>query len=701
MLKNKIFIGVLILPIFCSIGSGQWNYPPSRINTVIDELHGLKISDDYRWLENRGLPATLDWIKTQNDFTHAILDTLPQREAIEPIVTAVFDMPAMKVPVVYGERYFYSKRLAGQNQDVLYYSDVFPGRTEKIALDPNDWSEDGTIGLDWFYPSPDGALLAYGYSPGGSEISTLKIRAIDDGNDLALEIPYTRASPVVWLPDRSGFYYVRYPEPGTVPSGDEYYYRRLFFHDLADSTWKDDPLVFGDQLGREDWVSAYSSSDGQYMFIYSSVNWAVNDLYLLKLERGAAIIPVALGQDGYFEGDVYDHQVYIKTNYQAPKFRLMTATIDDLAMENWKILIPEGRGRLESFSIADGQIAVITLEDVVSRLWMYSLDGKRKWEIPMPVMGTIESIAGDPRSYNLFFNFESLIYPPSVFHFDLFSDQLNLLHNPEFGYDLSHMLIKQVFFTSRDGTQVPMFIAHVDSLELTGDNPTLIYGYGGFDISEPPVFSSTAIPWIMQGGVFAIANIRGGGEYGREWHEAARLERKQNSFDDFIAAGEWMIDNGYTSPQKLAIRGGSNGGLLVGAVITQRPDLFQAAICGVPLLDMIRYHKFSIASLWIPEYGSADDSEQFKFIYAYSPYHNVRSHTNYPATLFTTSEFDTRVDPLHACKMTALMQKKSTGQRPVLLRYERSAGHSKGMPVSKKIATRTDELAFLMWQVGM
>ncbi len=682
-------------------GEGQWNYPPTRVSTVIDELHGLRISDDYRWLEDRSNLATVDWIEVQNTFTHTIIDTLSQRTKIEAIVTDIYAMPEMSIPKLYGDRYFYFKRSSGQNQSVLYFSDSFPGSNELIALDPNTWSGDGTIGIDWQYPSPSGKYLAYGYSPGGSEVSTLNIKNINEGTDVPLEIPYTRASPVVWLSDESGFYYVRYPVPGSVKAGDEHYFRRLYFHDLADSTWENDPLIFGDQLGREDWVSAYATSDGNYMLIRSSLNWAVNDLYLMPLERDAKLIPLAVGLDGYFEADIYDQKIFLRTNFEAPRFRLLVTPVDQPEIDNWRELIPESRARLESFVLADGQIAAVTRDDVVSHLWMYSMDGKRKWEIPLPMMGTIEKLYGDPHSYDLFFDFESMVYPPSIFHFDLFSDQLNQIHRPDFRHDLSNMVIKQVFYPSQDGTMIPMFIVHNDTLKMSGDNPTLIYGYGGFDVSKTPVFSATAVPWILNGGVFALANIRGGGEYGREWHEAARLERKQNSFDDFIAAGEWLIENRYTNSKRLAIRGGSNGGLLVGAVITQRPDLFQAAICGVPLLDMIRYHKFSIASLWIPEYGSADDPDQFQFIYTYSPYHNVRSHTDYPATMFTTSEFDTRVDPLHACKMTALLQKKSAGIRPILLRYERSAGHSKGKPVAKRIATRSDELAFLMWQVGL
>ncbi|MFH1853105.1 MAG: prolyl oligopeptidase family serine peptidase [Candidatus Neomarinimicrobiota bacterium] len=693
----KYFIAVVVPLII----QAQWNYPLTRVETVIDELHGTRISDDYRWLENSGDPEVQDWITAQDDFTHFLLDSLPQRRRIEKIVSALYDMPVMTVPQIYDQRYFYFKRAAGQNHKALYYSDDFPGRKERVALDPNQFSEAGTTGLDWQYPSPSGALLAYGASRGGSEISTLMVRNVDQGADLALVIPYTRSSPVVWLPDESGFYYVRYPEPGTVAEGDEFYFRRLFFHDLADTTWENDCLIFGDQLGREDWVDAYGTSDGEYLFIYSSVDWTVNDLYLMRLERNAEIQPVAVGLDGYFSGDVYDDRIYLLTDLNAPQYRLVTAPVGTPGPEYWKEIIPASNQRLETFTIADGQIAVAFRKDVISHLWMYSLDGKRKWEIPLPVMGSIKNIHGDPRSYNLFFDFESFIHPPTIFHFDLFTDKLQTLHRPEPGIDLSHQTMTQIFYPSRDGTSIPMFIVHHDSLELTGDNPTMLYGYGGFDISEKPVFSQTAVPWILEGGVFALANIRGGGEYGRAWHESARLDNKQNSYDDFIAAGEWLIANGYTDSKHLSIRGGSNGGLLVGVAITQRPDLWQAAVCGVPLLDMIRYHKFSIASLWIPEFGSADNPQQFPFIFAYSPYHNVKSHSDYPATLFTTSEFDTRVDPLHACKMTALLQKKNTGQRPILLRYERSAGHSKGTPVSKSITTRSDELAFLMWQLGM
>lgn len=679
----------------------QWQYPESKVETIIDELHGVRISDDYRWLENGSDPATVEWVRQQTVFSRSILDSLPARDQIRDIISQLYSMPSMSTPFKYGQRYFYTRQKQGQNHPVVYFTDNYPGVDEQIILDPNTFSADGTVGLDWDYPSPTGKFLAYGYSPGGSEISNLKIRSVDSNKDLSLTIPYTRASSVAWLPDESGFYYIRYPEPGTVPEGDEYYYRRLFYHAITDTTWRDDPMIFGADLGKEDWVDAYPSSDNKYLFISVSVNWAINDLFLMPINEPSELVPLAVGLDGRFVADIFDQEIYLLTNLAAPRFKIMRTRIDQPDLSNWQEIIPESAARLDKFVFTDGQLAVVTMEDVVSHLWMYSLDGKRKWEIPMPTMGSIDRISGKPRSYDLFFDFKSFAYQPTIFHFDLFTDQLSIHNQPELVVDLTPYIVKQVFYSSSDGTSIPMFIIHDKDLTLTNDAPTLLYGYGGFDVSMNPYFSKTVIPWLKVGGVYAVANIRGGGEYGREWHEAARLEQKQNSYSDFIAAGEWLIDNKYTSSGKLAIMGGSNGGLLVGAAITQRPDLWQAAVCAVPLLDMIRYHKFSIARLWIPEFGSADDPEQFKFIYTYSPYHNVKSYTDYPATMFTTSEYDSRVDPMHACKMTALLQKKNIGNRPIILRYESSAGHGKGKPASKDIDSRTDQISFLLWQLGV
>ncbi len=700
MTKNRKIVFLAFILSACQL-HGQWSYPKTRIETVIDELHGVRISDDYRWLESGDDPIVANWIEAQTSFTRSILDTLEQRKALKEKLTELYNIPEMTNPELFGERYFYFRRTAGQNHKVLYYSDSIPGRDESIALDPSTLSADGTTGLDWHYPSPSGQLLAYGSSFGGSEISTLRIREIDTGMDFLLEIPYTRASPVVWLPDETGFYYVRYPEPGSVPAGDEYYFRRLYFHDLADTTWQNDPLIFGDQLGREDWVDAYASSDGQFIFVYVSVNWTINDLYMMPVDQPDELEQLAVGLDGSFTADVYNNTIYLLTNLDAPRYRILTIPVADPIRDNWQEIVPASPARIESFTFSDGQLAVLTMKDVVSQLWMYSLDGKRKWEIPLPMIGSITEISGDIHSYDLFFNFESFVFQPTIYHFDFFTDRMMELESGASIIDLSAYSTIQVFYSSMDGTSIPMFIIHQNSIELNGGNPTLLYGYGGFDVSLNPYFSKTALTWIEAGGVYAVANIRGGGEYGREWHEAARLDKKQNSYDDFIAAGEWLIDNAYTNSEQLAVVGGSNGGLLVGVAITQRPDLWQAAVSAVPLLDMVRYHKFSIASLWIPEFGSTENRAQFDFIYRYSPYHNVRSHTDYPATLFTASEYDSRVDPLHACKMTALMQKKNVGTKPVLLRYERNAGHGVGKPINKKIEAIIDQLAFLMWQVGL
>lgn len=675
-------------------------YPKTRTVDAVDVLHGEKIPDPYRWLEDEADAEVQRWTTAQNALTRTYLDQFTeQRRQLAQQLEKLYSAHVGSTPVRYGERFFYRKRDGLQNHAVLYYKDGSLDADPQVAINPNTFSEDGTVAMDWYHPSPDGALIVYGKSKDGSEKSTLYVRDVDSQTDLPLEIPNTRACAVAWDPDKSGFLYTRYPEPGTVPEGDENYHRRVYHHKF-DTPWVDDPCVWGGRAPKEAWPSVYNSSDDRYQFLSVSVDWTRNDLYVRAVGE-ASFRPIVVGLDGLFSADVVGDRLYVRTNYEAPRYRLAVADVNDPRPDTWQDIIPQQKGVLQSFTIVDGKIVVNVLENAYSRLSIHEPDGKLVKEMELPTLGRVGGVSGQPGYNDLFFSFESFAYPPVVFHYDLGTHKMKTIDRLEVDVDLEKYETEQVWFNSKDGTRVPMFVTHQKGLELDGDNPTVMRGYGGFNISLTPSFYRGALPFLDRGGVWVEVNIRGGGEFGKEWHLAGRLERKQNCFDDFIAAAEKLIHDGYTSRERLGARGGSNGGLLMGAMMTQRPDLFQAIICEVPLLDMLRYHRFAIARLWIPEYGSAEDAEQFNVLKAYSPYHHVKPETKYPAVLFRTADSDSRVVPMHARKMAAAMQSATASDAPILLWVEQKAGHGAGSPLSKYIDRQLDIWTFFMWQLGM
>lgn len=681
-------------------GAQRPEYPATRTAAVVDELHGVKIADPYRWLENSDDPQVQAWTEKQNTLTRRCLDHFAEQRAqltkrLEELHAANVGSP----PTIYGKRYFFRKRDGLQDHAVLYVRDGGLDAKPKVVLDPNTFSEDGTVALDWWHPSPDGALLVYGKSAGGSEKSTLYLRDVKTGTDLALIIPHTRHAAVAWDRDRQGFTYTRYPTPGTVPPGDENYHRGVYYHKFGTHP-EDDPQVRGAGRPKEEWPDVRNSSDDRYQFLTTSIDWAKNDLYIRKMGE-QEFGPVAVGLDGQFSAEVLDEKLFIRTNYQAPRYRIVVTDLANPAPDNWQDVIPQQKCVIDGFAIADGKLVVAMMENAYSRLLIHEPDGKLIKEIELPTLGSAAGLSGRPDRPELFFSFQSFAYPPVVFHYDLRKHTMEAIDRMEVDVALDQYETRQVWFNSKDGTRVPMFVTHKKGLKLDGNNPTVLSGYGGFDISLTPRFYRGCIPWLDRGGVWAVANIRGGGEFGKEWHLAARLEKKQNSFDDFIAAAEKLIADGYTRPERLAARGGSNGGLLVGAMMVQRPELFRAIHSAVPLLDMLRYQNFKIARLWIPEYGSAEDPDQFKFLYQYSPYHHVKEGIGYPAVLFTTADGDSRVDPMHARKMAARMQAASASDRPLLLWVETKAGHGAGKPLTKYIRDQVDVWTFLMWQLGV
>jgi prolyl oligopeptidase len=704
--------------------------PVAEPKPIVDILHGTKVLDKYRWLENASSPETEKWVEQEMSYTRAILDPLPGREAIHKRLTELLSIGSVTPPVIAGRHYFYTRREGMQNQPVLYVRDQVAAEeggsaqrepsmgNDRVLVDANQLAADGTVALDWFQPSDNGKYVAYGTSQSGSEMSTLHVIETKTGTILDDTIERTRAASVAWLHDNSGFYYTRYPNPGDVPAGQEMYNRHVFFHLLGSPVVTDDP-IFGEGRDPEDWPSVQLSNDGRWLLIHVSEGWTKSELFLKDLKSDKPASRLTTGKDFLYGGDIYDGKVYITTNEDAPRYRVFVTDAGDFERANWKEIIPQSDAVLQGASVYGGKLFAQYEQNATSQLKLFDLDGKKISDISLPAIGTVFGTGGRWNRDEMFYGFQSFTVPPSIYLLDLKPIGIKVPNgeaNSAFisalwakvdapSIDPSAYEVAQEWFKSKDGTRVPMFVVHKKGLGKTGKNPTLLTAYGGFNVSVTPTFSRTAYLWMEHGGIYAMANLRGGSEFGEDWHRAGMLEKKQNVFDDMIAAAEHLISEKYTDKNHLAIQGGSNGGLLMGAMITQRPDLFRAVVCQVPLLDMIHYQDFQIAKLWIPEYGSSENAEQFKWLYAYSPYHHVKPGAEYPAILFMSADTDTRVDPMHAKKMAALMQAEARNgaskTRPILLRIESKAGHGAGKPVTKQIEEFTDVYSFLFWQLGM
>jgi prolyl oligopeptidase len=678
--------------------------PDTPAKPVIDILHGTKVLDNYRWLEDGSSAATQKWVAEEMAYTRAVLDPLPGRNAIHKRLTDLLSIGSVSVPEIAGRHYFYTRREGMQNQPVLYVRDGLEGK-DRVLLDPNQLAADGTIALDWYQPSENGKYVAYGTSPGGSEMSTLHIIETKTGTVLPDTIERTRAASIAWLPDNSGFYYTRYPEKGDVPAGQEMYNRRVFFHELGDEPARD-LAIFGEGRDPEDWPNVHLSNDGRWLLIDVEQGWAKSELFLIDVNKETPPVRITTGKNFLYRGEVYEGKIYITTNEDAPRYRVFVTDAGDFEREHWKEIIPQSDAVLQGTAVFGGKLYAQYEQNASSQLKLFDLDGKKLHDIDLPAIGTVFGSGGRWNRDEMFFGFQSFTVPPSIYRYDLKDNSTSLWTKVDApSIDPAMYEVAQEWFNSKDGTRVPMFLVHKTGLTKHGRNPTLLTGYGGFNVSLTPAFSRTAYLWMEHGGVYAVANLRGGAEFGEDWHRAGMLDKKQNVFDDMIAAAEHLIAEKYTDRNHLAIQGGSNGGLLMGAMITQRPDLFRAVVCQVPLLDMIHYQDFQIAKLWIPEYGTSENREQFKWLYAYSPYHHVKAGTEYPSVLFMTADTDTRVDPMHAKKMAAEMQaeaKNGTNRtRPILLRIESKAGHGAGKPVTKQIEEFTDVYSFLFWQLGV
>lgn len=681
--------------------------PPTPKKPVTDVCHGVTIVDPYRWLEDGASPETAAWTEAQNARTTQVLEQLPQKKALVEKLTALMSLESIGQPVFRGNALFYTKRKADAAQPVLCVRDLSGGSGERVLVDPNLVSESGLLALDWWYPSGDGKMLAYGCSLNGDEWSVLRVKDVETGEDLPDRIERARMAGVTWDTDNSGFYYCRYPKPGDVPAGEENYHHHLFHHKLGDDPSLD-PKVFGEGRAKDEFYGTRISDDDRYILLTVGHGWNSNDLFYKDLSAGdSAFVPIVEGLNAHFEviaalGDT----LYILTDYESPRGRICSLSLSAPAMGNWRDVIHEDPSlTIEEARIAGGSIVVAGLMDASSRLYVYDLDGSSRREIPLPMLGTISALATQVGSPEVFVRFESFALAPVIYRFYVDgSGGLQTFLKSRQPEGAEAIGVEQVFYRSKDGTRVPMFILRKKGPALAGPRPTVLTGYGGFNIAKTPTFFESVIPWVLAGGIYAMANLRGGSEYGEEWHKAGMRENKQNVFDDFIAAGHFLVDHGFTQRSQLGIWGRSNGGLLVGAALTQKPDLYAAVACGVPLLDMVRYHKFLIAYLWCSEYGNPDNPDDFPYLYAYSPYHKVQEGLEYPAVYFYTALSDSRVDPLHARKMAARLQEvqAATGcDNPILLRVESEAGHGVGKPVHKVIEEQAEMWSFLAWRLGL
>jgi prolyl oligopeptidase len=663
------------------------------------------VADPYRWLEEDTDDEVKAWIQAQNERTEEFLARVPERTALRARLAELFEIGTISLPTVVrlesgGVRYFFTLRGGSEDQPRLFVQDGLQG-TERVLFDPNREATTGPVSLDWYYPSLDGRLLAYGTSHDGSEDSALRVRDVATGADLEVHIPRTRHASVAWAKDGDRFYYTRYPSD--APKGEERYNRRVFEHRLGRDPVLD-PLVFGAELAATDHPNVSSSESGRWLVVHVHKSWGESQAYLadawatpLCFSRLTPELPHT------YEVTAHDEALYVLTSEGASRFALYWAKPEQPQRHNWRLILPEHETDvLSSITVCQGQIFASYLHGAASRVERFALDGTPLGALDLPGLGTNDGLSALPDGDEIFFGFESFATPPAVYRLALPGGTPELWQSADAGFDSAAYAVTERVATSKDGTQIPYQIVHRRDAPLdSGQNPTLLYGYGGFNVSLLPRFSRANLAFIERAGIYVQANLRGGGEFGAHWHEAGQLAVKQNTFDDFRAVAQDLIRSRVTCPDKLALHGRSNGGLLVAAAITQYPELFQAAVSGVPLTDMLRYDRFLIAKLWVPEYGSASDPRQFEFLYAYSPYHRVRQGTAYPSVLLTTAESDTRVAPLHARKFAAALAWASSSKRPVLLRTELHAGHGAGTPVSKTVAEWADIHAFLCAELSM
>jgi prolyl oligopeptidase len=687
----------------CNAPGTGLTYPVSKKGDQIDLYHGTSVADPYRWLEDGNSADTAAWVTAENQLTQSYLQKIPARDAIRTRLTKLWNYERFSVTTKQGERYFYSRNDGLQNQSVLY-STVGLNGTPVVLLDPNTLSADGTVALASYEVSPDGKLLAYATAASGSDWNEWRVRDVATGKDLADHLQWVKFSNVAWTRDGKGFYYSRYPMPTEATKlAAANYDQKLYFHQVG-TAQSSDALVY-ERPDQKEWRFGTSvTEDGHYLIInivQSTAN--VNRVYYKDLTRAdAPVLPLLDNFDAAYNFIDNNATTFLfRTDKDAPTGRVIAIGISKPAPANWKEVIPAVTESLKSVDLIGNKLIASYLKDARSQVKVFSLEGKALGEVELPGIGSAAGFHGKRDDLETFYSYTSFTTPSRIYRYDIASGKSSLYREPKVDFDPSAYETRQIFFASKDGTKIPMFIVAKKGIKLDGSNPAILYGYGGFNISLTPSFSVTNLAWMEMGGVYAVPNLRGGGEYGETWHKAGTKLQKQNVFDDFIGAAEWLIKNGYTSTGKLAISGGSNGGLLVGAAMTQRPELFGAALPAVGVMDMLRYHKFTIGWAWASDYGSSDKADEFKALFAYSPLHNLKAGTCYPATMITTADHDDRVVPAHSFKFAATAQAAQTGAAPMLIRIETKAGHGAGKPTSKQIDEATDKLGFLTRELHM
>jgi prolyl oligopeptidase len=679
-----------------------FNYPKARKSDQVDDYHGVKVADPYRWLEDLDSEETRAWVEAQNKLSFGFLSDIPARSALKDRLTKLWNYEKYGAPFKESSRYFYTRNSGLQNQAVLYTVSSLDAQPQ-LVLDPNTLSTDGTVALSGTQVSPDGKLLAYSLSASGSDWQEWKVRDVATGKDLSDHLKWVKFSGASWSRDGKGFFYSRYDEPKGDSLKGTNYFQKVYYHALG-TPQSADVLVY-ERPDQKDWLfGANVTEDGNYLIVtvYQGTDVKTR-VYYKDLKTGdAKVVQLLDAFDAAYtfignEGSRF----FFQTDLQAPRGKVVEIDVAKPKEQAWRIVVPESKEALQSVTLVNNQLILNYLKDAYTQVKIHDTNGKFVSEVTFPGIGSADGFAGKATDKETFYAFTGFTQPTTIYRYDMVTGKSSVFRQPKVDFNPAEYETKQVFYTSKDGTKVPMFITHKKGLKLDGNNPTYLYGYGGFNISLSPAFSVGNLVWMEMGGVYAQPNLRGGGEYGEDWHQAGMKLKKQNVFDDFIAAAKWLIDNKYTSTPKLAIGGGSNGGLLVGAAMTQRPELFGAALPAVGVMDMLRFQEFTIGWAWISDYGSSKDAAEFKALYAYSPLHNIKPGTSYPPTMVITADHDDRVWPGHSFKFAAALQAAQAGPAPILIRIETKAGHGAGKPTSKVIEEIADRWAFLIKTLHM
>ena len=697
-----VFLALTAYQLAAQDGAGVPSYPKPKTVEQVDDYHGVKVADPYRWLEDTDSADTHAWVEAENKVTFGYLEQIPYRTAIRDRMMKLWNFERFTVPQQQGGRYFYQHNNGLQNQNVLLVAEALNAEPRQL-LDPNTLSSDGTVALGGEAITDDGKLMAYGTAASGSDWQEWHVRDVDTGKDLPDLIKWVKFSGASWSKDGKGFYYSRYDEPKGTALRDANYFQKLYYHKLG-TAQPEDKLIYERPDNKELVFGGSVTNDGHYLVIFVWQGTSPkNRLYYKDLTKPDSVV-VKLLDDFDAEYRFIDNDgpvFWIRTDLDAPRGKLIAIDTRHPEKANWKTVVEQGADKLEDVNVVDNLFLLGYLKDAKTEVRVHDLQGKFLRNADLPGIGTAAGFGGKRKDKETFYSFTSFISPTTIYRYDPATGKSSIFKQPKVDFDATKYETKQLFYNSKDGTRIPMFLTYKKGLKLDGQNPTLLYAYGGFDISLTPGFSIPAVVWLEMGGIYAQPNLRGGGEYGEDWHLAGTKAKKQNVFDDFIAAAEWLIANKYTSTPKLAIRGGSNGGLLIGAMLTQRPDLFGATLPLVGVMDMLRFQKFTIGWAWTSDYGSSDNADDFKALYAYSPLHNLKPGTKYPPTLIATADHDDRVVPGHSFKFAATMQADQAGTAPVLIRIETKAGHGAGKPISKIIDQTADEWSFVAYNLGM